>query len=172
METSNASLSFSEKKTPDHLSASTSSTQTTEEKNRHLEEKTTIKMSSSETSTNPAGPRGEGEESLTGGQVDPRQCADTVEKPHCCASTSSEHDGGGPSTCEAHPGEKPFTCEAHPEEKPFTCEQCGRSFYRKGDLQTHQRIHTGEKPFTCEQCGRSFRHRRPFREHQHVHAGE
>uniref|UniRef100_A0AAQ4P9L0 C2H2-type domain-containing protein n=1 Tax=Gasterosteus aculeatus aculeatus TaxID=481459 RepID=A0AAQ4P9L0_GASAC len=142
-----------------------------------------------QTSTNPAGPRGEGEESLTGGQVDPRQCADTVEKPHCCASTSSEHDGGGPSTCEAHPGEKPFTCEQcgrsfyqkanlknhqriHTGEKPFTCEQCGRSFYRKADLKTHQRIHTGEKPFTCEQCGRSFRHRRPFRDHQHVHAGE
>lgn len=37
------------------------------------------------------------------------------------------------------------------------CQVCQRTFYRKGDLENHMRIHEDVKPFQCSECGDAFR---------------
>ncbi|XP_044187294.1 zinc finger protein 436-like [Thunnus albacares] len=131
------------------------------------EEKTnSSKMSSSaekQTSKNLAGPHDEGEESFIGGQMDPHQRADTVEKTRRCDQCQKSFSSSAYLK---------YHQRIHTGEKPYTCDQCGRSFTASGNLKNHQRTHTGEKPYTCDQCGRSFTQSGNLKNHQRTHTGE
>ncbi|XP_077323321.1 uncharacterized protein LOC143957058 [Lithobates pipiens] len=56
--------------------------------------------------------------------------------------------------------------------KRFPCTECKKSFIRKENLLTHQRIHRGEDPLSCSECGKSFIWKRQLVIHQRSHTGE
>ncbi|XP_067283933.1 gastrula zinc finger protein XlCGF7.1-like [Pseudorasbora parva] len=60
----------------------------------------------------------------------------------------------------------------HTRENPCTCPQCGKSFNHKGNFNRHIQIHTGETPYICQQCGKSFKQKTHFQNHIRVHTGE
>ncbi|XP_044198968.1 zinc finger protein 22-like [Thunnus albacares] len=86
------------------------------------------KMNSSaekQTSKNLAGPHGESEESFIGGQMDPHQRADTVEKTHHCDKCQKSFSSSSYLKCHQriHTGEKPYLCDQ--------CEPSTHSHWRK-----------------------------------------
>lgn len=56
--------------------------------------------------------------------------------------------------------------------KNFNCTECGASFYRKADLDRHEKIHTGVKPFQCEICSKSFTQKNNLVMHFKMHIGD
>lgn len=57
-------------------------------------------------------------------------------------------------------------------ERPFICDICGKNFSRKGNLDSHKRLHTGERPYKCKTCGKDFSQATNLRHHQRIHTGE
>ncbi|XP_063071688.1 zinc finger protein 629-like isoform X3 [Engraulis encrasicolus] len=56
--------------------------------------------------------------------------------------------------------------------KYFRCGQCGKCFSKGCNLKAHQRIHTGDRPYHCDLCGSSFATGGSLTRHQRVHTGE
>ncbi|KAM9164563.1 zinc finger protein 783-like isoform 1-T1 [Pangshura tecta] len=55
----------------------------------------------------------------------------------------------------------------------LTCRtECGESFTRKPELETHQQVHVRERPHQCGTCGKSFRYEESLKEHQSRHSTE
>ncbi|KFV94483.1 Zinc finger protein 629, partial [Fulmarus glacialis] len=52
------------------------------------------------------------------------------------------------------------------------CTECGKSFNRKANFITHQKIHRGERPFICAECGKGFCAKKTFILHQKIHIGD
>ena len=88
-----------------------------------------------------------------------------------------------------HAWEKPFQCKTcgkgyfyrshllthnciHKGEKVLTCDICGTSFKEPSDLLTHCRIHTGDKPFRCQFCGKGFAANGTLVTHIRIHTGD
>ena len=46
------------------------------------------------------------------------------------------------------------------------CEFCGKSFGKRWNLISHQRIHTGEKQFQCDICLKTFSWKGNLRRHR------
>ncbi|XP_061722715.1 gastrula zinc finger protein xFG20-1-like [Cydia pomonella] len=46
----------------------------------------------------------------------------------------------------------------HEKLTPYKCDRqgCGKKFYKKCDLQKHDRFHSGERPYSCDVCRRAF----------------
>lgn len=59
-----------------------------------------------------------------------------------------------------------------PELKTFDCKYCGKNFYYKARLQSHERLHTGEKPHKCSFCEKAFRLPVSLKNHERIHTGE
>ncbi|XP_035230532.1 gastrula zinc finger protein XlCGF28.1-like [Stegodyphus dumicola] len=55
---------------------------------------------------------------------------------------------------------------------PFTCEHCGKNFNRRGNLNTHLRVHTGLRPFQCQLCGKTFSMKHHLNDHKRTHTKE
>ncbi|XP_048344992.1 zinc finger protein 678-like isoform X2 [Sphaerodactylus townsendi] len=60
----------------------------------------------------------------------------------------------------------------HLGEKPYKCIDCGKTFRKRADMNSHQRIHTGEKPYKCSECGKTFRWNTQLSIHRRTHTGE
>ncbi|KOB69665.1 Zinc finger protein 32 [Operophtera brumata] len=58
------------------------------------------------------------------------------------------------------------------DEENFNCTECDAAFYRKADLDRHQKIHTGEKNYTCEFCPKSFVQKNNLVMHVKMHIGD
>ncbi|XP_053302789.1 gastrula zinc finger protein 5-1 isoform X1 [Pleuronectes platessa] len=58
------------------------------------------------------------------------------------------------------------------EKKSFSCSECGKIFNKRGNINTHMRIHTGEKPFSCSVCGTRFNQKWTLEKHMRIHTGE
>ncbi|RVE40984.1 hypothetical protein evm_014367 [Chilo suppressalis] len=56
--------------------------------------------------------------------------------------------------------------------KNFNCGECGSSFYRKADLDRHEKAHRGIKPHTCEICSKSFTQKNNLVMHIKMHVGD
>ena len=44
----------------------------------------------------------------------------------------------------------------HIEEKPYECLQCGKKFFKPGQLKEHKRRHFESGNFACTHCGKKF----------------
>lgn len=69
-------------------------------------------------------------------------------------------------------GQPKYASCIHNGEKPFPSGICGKSFFQKESLKSHQRIHSGEKPFTCDTCGQSFTQKSNLSIHQIIQTAE
>lgn len=49
------------------------------------------------------------------------------------------------------------------------CNTCGKTFSRRDNLMTHQRVHTDERPYKCVPCGKAFRWMSALRHHEEMH---
>ena len=67
----------------------------------------------------------------------------------------------------------------HYVKRTFQCLQCEASYYRRGDLMRHQKMHEdddrmprGGKPYSCYFCPKNFTLSKSRKEHEQVHTGE
>ncbi|KAL8582644.1 hypothetical protein ACOMHN_028709 [Nucella lapillus] len=57
--------------------------------------------------------------------------------------------------------------------RPFVCQFCGKRFFTKKDLRTHERNqHLSSAPFLCTACGKEFSTRRVRDSHMVIHSGQ
>lgn len=60
---------------------------------------------------------------------------------------------------------------AHLKIHPLVCNQCGKTFYRKPNLNLHMKRHLDVKPYECSLCPKSFITRQKLEEHMNGHSG-
>ncbi|XP_063991787.1 zinc finger protein 436-like [Diachasmimorpha longicaudata] len=60
----------------------------------------------------------------------------------------------------------------HLKVRNHMCEECGKSFFKKLDLESHRRTHTKERPYVCQVCDKTFYHQSHIIRHERIHSGE
>ncbi|KYN31599.1 hypothetical protein ALC56_14097 [Trachymyrmex septentrionalis] len=60
----------------------------------------------------------------------------------------------------------------HLKQRNHICLHCGKSFFKRFDLKTHNRTHTNERPYVCRICGKRFHHQSHIIRHERTHSGE
>lgn len=60
---------------------------------------------------------------------------------------------------------------AHLKIHPLVCNQCGKTFYRKPNLNLHMKRHLDVKPYECSLCPKSFITKQKLEEHMNGHSG-
>ena len=59
----------------------------------------------------------------------------------------------------------------HLGEKSHICQTCGKGFFRKSDLRTHENTHIQKNLNICELCGKKFNHVSNRIRHYRTHSG-
>ncbi|XP_069511475.1 zinc finger protein 436-like isoform X2 [Ambystoma mexicanum] len=60
---------------------------------------------------------------------------------------------------------------ASSRERPFACTECGKRFFKKSHLITHQRTQSGEKTHRCLFCHKKFNRKEDLEDHIKIHTG-
>lgn len=60
-------------------------------------------------------------------------------------------------------------CDSDSSVSDLTCRICNKTYSRKDNLKTHQRVHTQEKPYPCSMCPKRFRWAGTLTNHEKVH---
>lgn len=62
--------------------------------------------------------------------------------------------------------------ETHRDDRSHVCKMCGKKFKTTQGLRMHMESHSNERPFMCEICGKIFKTRAVLESHTAIHTGE